>query len=118
MLFGDVGGFVGAVTGKKTKKVCTSLKIKITLNDVVTPSKYIILINTATNKSSIVYQKSEKQAQEIMSLFQIMCNRKKSGQQTQQCSSADEIKKYKELLDEGAITKEEFDAKKKQLLGL
>lgn len=31
---------------------------------------------------------------------------------------ADEIKKYKELLDNGAITQEEFDAKKKQLLGL
>ena len=32
--------------------------------------------------------------------------------------SADEIKKFKELLDMGAITQEEFDAKKKQLLGL
>lgn len=31
---------------------------------------------------------------------------------------ADEIKKYKELLDSGIITQEEFDAKKKQLLGL
>ena len=30
----------------------------------------------------------------------------------------DEIKKFKELLDMGAITREEFDAKKKQLLGL
>lgn len=31
---------------------------------------------------------------------------------------ADQIKKYKELLDSGAITQEEYDAKKKQLLGL
>lgn len=31
---------------------------------------------------------------------------------------ADEIKKYKELLDMGAITEEEFATKKKQLLGL
>lgn len=30
----------------------------------------------------------------------------------------DQIKKYKELLDNGIITQEEFDAKKKQLLGL
>ena len=28
------------------------------------------------------------------------------------------LKKYKELLDGGVITQEEFDAKKKQLLGL
>ena len=33
-------------------------------------------------------------------------------------SNADELKKYKELLDCGAITQEEFDTKKKQLLGL
>ena len=33
-------------------------------------------------------------------------------------SVADEINKFKELLDMGAITQEEFDGKKKQLLGL
>lgn len=33
-------------------------------------------------------------------------------------SVAKEIREYKELLDLGAITQEEFDAKKKQLLGL
>ncbi len=33
-------------------------------------------------------------------------------------SSADELKKFKELLDSGVITQEEFDAKKKELLGL
>lgn len=36
----------------------------------------------------------------------------------QQLSPADELKKYKELLDMGVITQEEFNAKKKQLLGL
>lgn len=34
----------------------------------------------------------------------------------QQISLADEIKKYKDLLDSGAITQEEFDAKKKEIL--
>jgi len=33
-------------------------------------------------------------------------------------SGADEIKKYKELMDSGIITQEEFEAKKKQILGL
>lgn len=32
-------------------------------------------------------------------------------------SSADEIRKYKQLLDEGIISNEEFEAKKAQLLG-
>ncbi len=33
-------------------------------------------------------------------------------------SPADELKKFKELLDMDVITQEEFDTKKKQLLGL
>lgn len=36
----------------------------------------------------------------------------------QQDSIPDQIKKYKALLDQGILTAEEFDAKKKQLLGL
>ena len=36
----------------------------------------------------------------------------------QNMSSADELKKLKDLLDDGIITQEEFDTKKKQLLGL
>ena len=35
-----------------------------------------------------------------------------------QIGAADEVKKFKELLDLGVISQEEFDAKKKQLLGL
>ncbi|MBQ7638111.1 MAG: SHOCT domain-containing protein [Clostridia bacterium] len=37
---------------------------------------------------------------------------------TIQSSNADELKKYKDLLDSGAITQEEYDTKKKQILGL
>jgi hypothetical protein len=33
-------------------------------------------------------------------------------------SGADELKKFKELLDAGILTQEEFDAKKKQILGI
>lgn len=36
----------------------------------------------------------------------------------QAASPAEELKKFKELLDAGIITQEEFDAKKKQILGL
>lgn len=37
---------------------------------------------------------------------------------TPNVSAADELRKFKELLDMGVITQEEFNAKKKQLLGL
>lgn len=42
----------------------------------------------------------------------------KAEKKTAELGTADELKKYKELLDMGVITAEEFDAKKKQLLGL
>lgn len=41
-----------------------------------------------------------------------------SKEQKEETQTADELKKFKELLDSGIITQEEFDAKKKQLLGL
>lgn len=47
--------------------------------------------------------------------YQQIVSANKASSQT---SAADEIKKFKELLDSSIITQEEFDAKKKQLLGL
>lgn len=44
--------------------------------------------------------------------------KKKQNNGNVSVSSADELKKFKELLDTGVISQEEFDAKKKQLLGL
>ena len=48
----------------------------------------------------------------------IKLNKEQAQSNSTGFSSADEIKKYKELLDAGIITQREFDAKKKQLLGL
>ncbi|MDO4744896.1 MAG: SHOCT domain-containing protein, partial [Clostridia bacterium] len=51
-----------------------------------------------------------------------ICQAQKSTVETTKSQSAfsvaDELKKFKELLDMDIITQEEFDAKKKQLLGL
>ena len=41
-----------------------------------------------------------------------------TGNNASSVSNADEIRKYKKLLDDGIITHREFEAKKKQLLGL
>ncbi len=46
---------------------------------------------------------------------EVMCAKSGNGGNN---SAADELKKFKDLLDMGAITQEEFDAKKKQLLCL
>lgn len=55
------------------------------------------------------------------SINSLMIDKKKSAQiksTGSDASHADALKKYKELLDSGVISQEEFDAKKKQLLGL
>ena len=43
---------------------------------------------------------------------------KSAAPASQPLSGADEILKYKQLLDDGIITEEEFQAKKKQILGI
>ena len=63
-----------------------------------------------------------KSAQNILSVLQIICENNKSvyapPENATTSSSADEIMKYKKLLDQGIISQEEFDAKKMQLLKL
>lgn len=127
-LFGGVGAIVGGVTGKKkAKQTCTSLMIKITLNDTRHPTEYIKLITSSTPKDGFVYKSEYKSAQEIMSLLQLIVNSQQHSavvpqQHTvvvnQAASAADEIRRYKALMDDGIISQEEFEAKKRKLLGL
>lgn len=42
----------------------------------------------------------------------------KAQEQNQTKTSADEIREYKKLFDEGVITEAEFEEKKKQIMGL
>ena len=77
-------------------------------------------INVSTSSGYIKF-KLIKNNYEIHSVISdLIMNRQnnKNNNVTIPQSSADELKKYKELLDSGILTQEEFDAKKKQLLGL
>lgn len=63
---------------------------------------------------------NNKKAQDIQNYIENLILNKTNSQTAtvSTISVADEIKKYKELLDMGAITQDEFECKKKQLLGL
>ena len=114
---GIAGALVGGITASRTnKRVCTDLRIKITLNSIKQPVEYIRLIVSQTNTESIAFRSAADAAQKCLSIFQVIL----SSRETSQCSTsdADEILKFKKLMDQGIITKEEFEAKKKQLLGL
>lgn len=123
-LFGGVGAIVGGVTGKrKSKDVCSSLRLKVTINDMINPVVYINFIEAKTKKDGFTYKTIEGAAQECLSVFQLICDKQNppvnyEGENNIAVSAADEIKKFKGLLDDGILTQEEFDAKKKELLGL
>lgn len=122
-LFGGAGAIVGGVTGrKKTKGICNSLKLKVTVKDINKPVVYINFIETKTKKDGFVYKTIAEEAQQCLSTFQLICDRqdeeKTEVEVNNSSTSADDILKFKELLDAGAITEDEYEAKKKQLLGL
>ena len=83
-------------------------------------------IEQALNNENAVLLKAANQNDEAMKIKAhieelIMKRANNVGGTTviQQANSpAEELKKMKDLLDAGIITQEEFDAKKKQLLGL
>ena len=76
-----------------------------------------IKVSTSSGKVSFLHIENSKEIREL--LCQLLIERQEKLQSDIPAkSNADELKKYKELLDGGIITQEEFDAKKKQLLGL
>ncbi|UED78330.1 SHOCT domain-containing protein [Lysinibacillus sp. CD3-6] len=121
-LFGDTGAIVGAVTGKKKiKGICSSLKLKITLNNIYNPVVYVHFIETDMKKSGVLYQNAYNAAHECLSILELICSQQQPTveavrHQGQTTSAADEILKYKQLLDMGAITQAEFEEKKNELL--
>lgn len=70
--------------------------------------------NTITLNSKVA-----SEAEKVVEYINNKLREAKSGGSVQAAlSPADELKKFKELLDMGVISQEEFDAKKKQILGL
>ena len=76
--------------------------------------------DTHLNENTFVFDTNEKMNEVAEYIRARVSGHKQSNQSVlpNSISAADEIKKFKELLDIGAITQEEFDMKKKQLLGL
>lgn len=127
LAFGGAGAIIGAVTGKKqSKSYVDSMEIKITMYDLDNPVVYIPLINSKYKRSSLVYKSQVKLADQVIATLDTLLRNSGSevpvsheqDEHSTEVSPIDEIRKYKELLDDGILTQEEFDAKKKELLDL
>ena len=126
MLFGGVGAIVGASTGgKKSKGICNSMKLRVTLRNSHLDNTYITFIASETKTKGFIYKAAQESAQSCISALEIIADHNDTRKEAanvpvvnMNVSAADEILKFKQLLDAGIITQEEFEAKKKQILNL
>lgn len=77
-------------------------------------------VSIATSSGSINFYGVTNQNEVFSTISELLMKRQEETKTTAKApeSTSDELKKLKDLLDSGIITQEEFDAKKKQLLGL
>lgn len=74
-------------------------------------------MSAVNDENTILFLKKElKQAKELKSMVESI--QRQNSTSSPQISGADEIIKFKQLLDEGILTVEEFETKKKQILGI
>ena len=119
--FGGVGAVVGAVTGKKKeKKTVNKLDILLRLDSTVFPTVRIPLIIVKTKTSSTAYKKALNDCENIISIFEAQKrhNNVKKEEENISADRTQELRNYKQLLDDNIITQEEFEAKKKEILGI
>lgn len=131
-LFGTAGAIVGSNMTKKTttKTQVTSLKINILTRNYKDPLWTIKFLENR-NPDQSEYLKLAKSAEEIYSILQAWfkeaneikpnvtkANTNKVKLEKNEKDDVSKLREYKKLLDEGIITSEEFELKKKQILNL
>ena len=86
------------------------------------PTVYITFVASEMKRDSFVYKSLYKEAHECLSTLQLICNQiesyKNENNEHSMVSTADELRKFKQLMDDEIITKDEFEAIKKELLNL
>ena len=119
-LFGAAGAIVGGGLGKKQKNMVNKLSIVINLRNDLIPNIEIPLIKAETKRGGFMHKNCSEIGNRIISLLSVIVDSQTvpTASVAPAISVADELMKYKQLLDVGAITQEEFDAKKMQLLAL
>ncbi|MFT9455680.1 MAG: SHOCT domain-containing protein [Liquorilactobacillus hordei] len=120
---GGLGAVVGGITGKKSSSsINTETKIKIVSKNETADVSYINFNQKKLKKNSNAYKQIAIDVDKTLAFLQKVVDEQSEEMNIEKAenisSVADEIKKFKELADSGIITQEEFETKKKQLLGL
>ncbi len=126
--FGLGGLIIGSSMSRKINEKCNQLKLIIRLNDLNCPQIMITYVdNVDLDKNDWTYRNMKENIQAVCSMLEYMLNEKtleksstvKQEEKTsEQKSQKEQLQELKEMLDDGLITQEDFEQKKKQILGL
>lgn len=145
LFMGTTGAVIGAAGPRQLLEFCSDLHIELVLNDTENPRVVLPLISTEMPKSSPEYKYVAERAKEMIALLQIVRSHAQRPQPDRQpvqeaipaeareapdaetaalpaaseaelAQAAEQVRLYKELFDEGLLTREEFEAKRKELL--
>ena len=123
-LAGGVGAIIGGLSGKKenVNSVC-NVSLRIVVKDSENPLFQIAFLNRETEKKSNDYKKAADLANELhafTSIFIDQANKIEESDVKQELlptlSIADELKKFACLLEQGMLSKDEYDSIKAKLL--
>lgn len=125
VLLPGAGTIIGAVHGTGKKSKGTSHSESHTETKEIDVPANLVLENVSTHQQiTIGFKCNNAMYAKLMNAFPGLSElnnpriEESYSEQTSSTDSMDQILKLKQLLDAGAISQEEFDAKKKQLLGL
>lgn len=132
LLFGAAGAVVGAASKKKVKTTCKDMHIDLNINVIKSPMQVLQIINDAEiSRDSELYKQNLAFAKNVMAMLayikenaEISEPEKTHPEQKQlesQQGTGDiyaEIKNLHTLKEKGIITDEEFQKKKRSLLGI
>ncbi len=126
--FGLGGLIIGSSMNRKINEMCNQLKLIIRLNDFNCPQIVITYVdNVDWDKNGWIYRNMKENLQSVCSMLEFMLNEKTLEQSStvkqeektsEQKSQKEQLQELKEMLDDGLITQEDFEQKKKQILGL
>jgi hypothetical protein len=124
--FGLGGLIVGSSMSRNINEKCNQLKLIIRVNDITCPQIVITYVdNVDWDKRGYTYRAMKENLQSICSTLEFILNAKSVEGNVVQAetnngvkSKKEQLQELKEMLEEGLITQEEFEQKKKQILGL
>lgn len=126
--FGLGGAIIGSSIGKKIEDKCTQLQLLIKIDNIENPLICVDYVkNSWIKKSNEKYVEMKDNLREVCSVLEYIVNKKvtnnkdsnkKQISQNKTKTDKEKLLELKELLDEGLITEEEYELKRKQILNL